>query len=100
MPQSVLSRDPAPALYVSYEQYPRRDMDIAIRTAGDPLRLAQAASAAIRVVDREQPFSNLNTLATLMYQEGFVFTYMAALMGIFGLVALGLSAIGVYGMMP
>jgi putative ABC transport system permease protein len=41
----------------------------------------------------------VNTLATLIYQEAFVFAYMAALMGIFGLVALGLSATGVYGVM-
>jgi len=97
--QSVLSRDPAPTVYFSYQQFPRREMDIGIRVAGDPLRLGSAVTAAIRSADREMPINNLNTLSTLITQEGFVFAYMAALMGIFGLIALALSAIGVYGVM-
>ncbi len=97
--QTILSGDPTPTIYMSYEQFPRREMDIGIRTSGDALRLATAARAAVRAVDREQPITNVSTLAGLIYQEAFVFAYMAALMGIFGLVALGLSAIGVYGVM-
>jgi putative ABC transport system permease protein len=97
--QTILSGDPTPTIYMSYEQFPRREMDIGIRTSGDALRLATAVRAAVREVDREQPITNVSTLAGLIYQEAFVFAYMAALMGIFGLVALGLSAIGVYGVM-
>ena len=99
MRQSVLSRDPAPTVYVSWQQFPRRDMDIGMRTAGDPMRLAPGLAAAIRAADPEQPYSNMSTLATLISQEAFVFAYMAALMGAFGLIALALSAIGVYGVM-
>jgi putative ABC transport system permease protein len=97
--QTILSGDPTPTIYMSYEQFPRREMDIGIRTSGDAMRLATAARAVVRAVDREQPITNISTLAGLIYQEAFVFAYMAALMGIFGLVALALSAIGVYGVM-
>jgi putative ABC transport system permease protein len=72
-------------------------MDIGIRTAVDAASLAPAVRDAIRGVDAEQPISNLNTMTNLIQQEAFVFVYMAALMGIFGLLALALSAVGVYG---
>src|ERR1035441_9729667 len=75
-------------------------MDIGIRTAaegGAAGSLAPAVRDAIRAVDAEQPITNLNTMTTLIQQEAFVFVYMAALMGVFGLLALALSAVGVYG---
>ena len=72
-------------------------MDIGIRTAVDPGSLGPAVREVIRAVDAEQPVTNLNTMTNLIQQEAFVFVYMAALMGIFGLLALVLSAVGVYG---
>jgi putative ABC transport system permease protein len=97
--QTILSRDPEPTVYFSYRQFPRREMDIALRTAPEAMQLAAAARAAIRAVDPEQPITSLSSLAAMIDQEAFVFAYMAALMGIFGLISLGLSAIGVYGVM-
>jgi putative ABC transport system permease protein len=94
---SVIDRDLSPAVYLPLAQAPEREMDIGIRTAADAGSLAPAVRAAIRGVDAEQPVTNLNTMTALIQQEAFVFVYMAALMGIFGLLALALSAVGVYG---
>ena len=94
---SVIDRDLTPAVYLPMAQAPEREMDIGIRTAVDPGSLAPAVREAIRAVDAEQPITNLNTMTNLIRQEAFVFVYMAALMGIFGLLALALSAVGVYG---
>jgi putative ABC transport system permease protein len=97
---SVIDRDLTPAVYLPMAQAPEREMDIGIRTAaesGAAGSLAPAVRAAIRGVDAEQPITNLNTMTALIQQEAFVFVYMAALMGIFGLLALALSAVGVYG---
>jgi hypothetical protein len=94
---SVIDRSLSPAVYLPYAQAPERGMDIAIRAAVDAGSLAPAVRAAIRAVDAEQPITNLNTMTELIRQEAFVFAYMATLMGIFGLVALVLSAVGVYG---
>jgi putative ABC transport system permease protein len=94
---SVIDRDLTPAVYLPMAQAPEREMDIGIRTALDSGGLGPAVREAIRAVDGEQPVTNLNTMTNLIQQEAFVFVYMAALMGVFGLLALALSAVGVYG---
>jgi len=97
--RSVIDRSLVPTVYLPFAQSPEPQMDIAIRTAGDARTLASAARSAVRAVDREQPIMNLNTMTNLIQQEAFVLAYMAALMGVFGLLALALSSIGVYGVM-
>jgi putative ABC transport system permease protein len=97
--QSALERSMQPIMYLSYLQAPNREMNVAVRTAGDALRQAPAATAAVRAVDPEQPIENIATLDGLLHQEVFVFSYMAWLMGIFGAVALLLAVVGVYGVM-
>jgi putative ABC transport system permease protein len=74
-------------------------MDIGVRAAGDPLRLAPAITAAIRSVDPEQPIADMQTMAKSIHDRAIGLNYVAALMGIFGGLALLLSAIGVYGVM-
>ncbi len=95
----VFDRNPRSVIYVPMEQFPRLWMDIGIRTAGDPLQFASAVTAAIRAVDREQPISGMATLETWMHEQSIGLNYMAVLMGIFGILALTLSSVGVYGVM-
>jgi putative ABC transport system permease protein len=95
----VFDRAPRAVLYVPYAQSPNRFMDIGIRTAGDPMRLVPAVSAAIRSVDAEQPITEVRTLLTAMHHQATGLTYVAVMMGIFGVLALVLAAVGVYGVM-
>ncbi len=92
-------REPRRTIYVPFSQAPQLWMDIGVRTAGDPLALAPAVSAAIRTVDREQPINDLRTMERSIHNRAIGLNYMAVLMGVFGLLALCLSAIGVYGVM-
>ena len=96
---SVLDRSPAPTIYLPFTQAPKSAMDVAVRTATDAASLTPAIRAAVRAADPEQPINNMNTLAEWISQEAFVFVYMAALMGVFGVLALVLSSLGVYGVM-
>ncbi len=95
----VFDRNPRSVIYVPMSQFPRLWMDIAVRTAGDPLRLAPSVTAAIRAVNPEQPISGMATLETWMHEQAVGLNYMAVLMGIFGVLALTLSSVGVYGVM-
>ena len=92
-------REPRRAIYVPFAQAPQLWMDVGVRTTGDPLAIAPAVRAAIAAVDQEQPISDLETMAKAIHNRAIGLNYMAALMGIFGVMALVLSAVGVYGVM-
>ncbi len=97
--QNAYDREPRRLIYVPLEQDPPLWMDIGVRTAGDPLRLAPAVSAAIRSVDSEQPITELRTMERQIHDRAIGMNYVAVLMAVFGGVALLLSAVGVYGVM-
>ncbi|HWD00838.1 MAG TPA: ABC transporter permease [Candidatus Sulfopaludibacter sp.] len=99
MPHNPYDREPRRALYVSDQQFPALGLDVGVRTAGDPLLLAPAITAAIRAVDPEEPITEVQTMAKAVHNRAIGLNYMAVLMGVFGVLALILSAIGVYGVM-
>ncbi len=92
-------REPRRTVYVPFDQAPALWMDIGVRTAGDPLLLAPAITAAIRSVDPEQPVTDVQTMEKSIHNRAIGLNYMAVLMGVFGVLALVLSGIGVYGVM-
>ncbi len=99
MPHDPYEREPRPTLYVSYQQAPALWMDVAVRTIGDPLRLARDVTSAIHAIDPEQPISEMQTMQKSIHNRAIGLNYMAALMGVLGGIALLLSAVGVYGVM-
>ena len=99
MMHNPYDRDPRRCVYVSYQQAPARWMDIGIRTAGNPLLVAPNVSAAIRAIDPEQPISEMQSMEKAIHDRAIGLQYVEIFMGVFGVLALVLSAVGVYGVM-
>jgi len=95
----AFDREPRRMMFVPYQQAPALSMDIGVRTVGDPLLVGPAVTQAIRAIDPEQPITSMMTMAKAIHNQAIGLNYMAVLMGVFGFIALGLSAIGVYGVM-
>ena len=86
-------------MYFSYWQQPDWVIGIALRTARDPSLLARQLRAAVWSVDREQPVTHVLTMSELA-AESVAFRRMGMMLaGGFGLLALTLAAIGIYGVL-
>jgi predicted permease len=92
-----LAADPGGAVYVPAALAPRSTVKLFVRTAGDPLALAAAAREAIWQVDRDQPISEIATLRELVARDLARPRFLTLLLGLFGALALGLAAVGLYG---
>jgi predicted permease len=94
-----LDRPPAPEVYINYLQGPPVAPLLAIRTAGDPGALAPAIRAALRDVEPTLVPSNVRTMNDLRTQSVAERVFLVTLILGFGLLALVLAAVGVYGVL-
>jgi len=70
---------------------------LAVRTSTDPTTLVSAIRAEIRAVDPDQPVGRVQTMEEILSREVARPRFNLALLGAFAAVAVGLAALGVYG---
>jgi putative ABC transport system permease protein len=92
-----LDTEPRPELYIPYRQLQYGGMTIALRTAGDPLALAEPFKREIRALDQALPVSEIRTVTELVAGTLAQRRFNTTLFLVFAGVALLLAAIGVYG---
>jgi putative ABC transport system permease protein len=94
-----LANPPEPIIYYSAAQMPPVMINLAIRTAGDPLALAAALRHEVAALDPDLPVSRTATLesrvANSLQRQRFSIELMAG----FAAVAALLAAIGIYGVL-
>jgi len=92
-----LDQAPDQAVYMPQAVYPDHYTRLVARVAGDPMRFAPAIRAAIREIDPSQGIFHVQPMddyvASFLADRSFTFR----LIGLFGSMALMLSAIGIYG---
>jgi putative ABC transport system permease protein len=94
-----LAADPRPLVYIPFPQLPWGNMNLVVRTAGDPHSLVAVARAQVASVDPDQPVTNVETLDELMDTSRAQPRFMMLLIGSFSAAALILAMIGIYGVL-
>ncbi|MGH7674252.1 MAG: FtsX-like permease family protein, partial [Gemmatimonadales bacterium] len=92
-----LDAEPRPELYVPYRQLQYGTMTLVVRAAGDPLTLAEPVKRAVYAVDPAQPVTAVATMAELMQASAATRRFHMVLFAGFAALALGLAAVGLYG---
>jgi putative ABC transport system permease protein len=94
-----LEQAPAPELYISHRQGPPVAPFLTVRTAGDPAALAESLRADLRAFDRALAFYDVRTMLDVRAASVAPRRFVLLLVSTFGLLALVLAAVGVYGIM-
>ena len=91
--------------YVPYAQFPlsigfaARNMNLVVRSAGDPLALAGAIRAEVRRLDANLPIANVRPMTGVVAASLATPRLTGSLLAIFAGVALTLAAVGVSGVL-
>jgi putative ABC transport system permease protein len=99
--QASLAASQTDAVYTTPEQWSFTDatMSLVVRTQSDGAPLAQSVRGAIWSVDKDEPITRVATMESLLAATAAARRFALILFETFGLVALALAAIGIYGVL-
>jgi len=92
-----IGEDPETQTYLPFFQAYRSRVTFAVATEGDPMTMVPTVQQVIRDYDPNIAIFNVRTLEDVVAAELGQFRVMAILVVLFGLLALLLSAVGLYG---
>jgi len=88
-----------PTVYLPYFQEPASDASFAVRTTGEPTAMIASIRQAVREIDGSLPISDFKTVRQQVESGWAQERLFATLSSFFGLLAVMLAAIGLYGVM-
>jgi putative ABC transport system permease protein len=97
--RSGLDKEPRAEVYFYQGDSPDRRQHLVVRAEGDPFVAARAVQAAVWAIDPDQPVSGVRTLEDLLRGTVAERRLSMLLLSGFGALALGLAALGLYGVM-
>ncbi len=94
-----LAASPQPTVYVPYLQQPFAFMTFVIRTAAPAAAMSGAIREAVWQVDRNQPVGGVRTMDGQLSSSLTRRRFSVTLLTVFGVIAIALAAIGLYGVL-
>jgi putative ABC transport system permease protein len=94
---STLNQGTAPTIYASYLQIPEMKMSLVVRAEGDPAKMIRAVEKQVWGVDKDQPMYKIRTMRQVVGESQSSSRFTLVLLAIFAAVAMGLAAVGIYG---
>jgi putative ABC transport system permease protein len=91
-----LEEVPRPEIYITYRQGPPAGPFIVIRTAGDAAAMTTSVRQAVRELGADPPI-DMRTMDAIRSGAVASRRFILLLVGVFGVMALGLAALGVFG---
>lgn len=88
-----------PECYLAHAQVAQPGMGLVIRTTNDPHALIAAVRNEVRALDAELPIFAIKTFEEYLYESAAQPRFTTLLLSLFGVVALLLTAIGLYGVL-
>jgi putative ABC transport system permease protein len=88
--------DPDPIAYLPFRTDPRGFMNLIVRSAGDPNLMTPILREEVRAVDADLPLFGIRTMDAQLAQARWPFRIFGTMFAIFALIALTLSAVGLY----
>lgn len=86
-------------VYLPYKQSPGNFMNLVVRTTSDPASMVSAIRNQVLSVDKDQPVSDIMTMDQRVAKSVAAKRFVMFLLGAFSVLALGLAAVGIYGVM-
>jgi putative ABC transport system permease protein len=94
-----LNAEAEPTYYLPAAQAPLQDMAILVRTRNEPSSIVPALRQVVFALDPNQPISGIKPLEKIVSDSIAQPRLNMMLMGLFGLLALILAAVGIYGLL-
>jgi len=88
--------DPDPVAYVPYRADPQRFVFLVVRGQGEPAALTAIVREQMRAIEPDLPLFGILTLDQMLANMRFSFRVFGSMFAIFAVIALVLSAVGLY----
>jgi len=97
--RTALDEEPAPAMYLPLRQAAYNELTLVVRTRDNATNVPAALTHDLAALDPDQTLGTVRPMRTVIATSLARQRFSASLLGIFAMIALALSAVGIFGVM-